>query len=129
MRGNNRGMLKFYRMAIKELSAYCRDIKVIPRPPRPAFVAFSTKSGGPGRSRHVIRVVTDVTDFVNTYSQYSICSIQFAIACSRDATETRQTPDQRQVLPILDLKQNCSEMAVIPYIEKFSLLKYFRKCH
>ena len=27
-------------------------------------------------------------------------SIQLAIACSRDATETRQTPEERQVLPI-----------------------------
>ena len=35
---------------------------LVPRPPRPAFVACSTKSGGrPGRSRHVIRAAIDVT--------------------------------------------------------------------
>ena len=34
---------------------------LVPRPPRPAFVACSTKSGGrPGRTYHVMRATTDV---------------------------------------------------------------------
>ena len=34
---------------------------LVPRPPRPAFVACSTKSGGrPGRIYHVMRAATDV---------------------------------------------------------------------
>ena len=34
---------------------------LVPRPPRPAFVACSTKSGGrPGRIYHVMRAVADV---------------------------------------------------------------------
>ena len=37
-------------------------ISLVPRPPRPAFVACSTKSGGrPGRTYHVMRAATDVT--------------------------------------------------------------------
>ena len=35
---------------------------LVSRPPRPAFVACSTKSGGkPGRIYHVMRAVADVT--------------------------------------------------------------------
>ena len=51
----------------------------------------------PGRVSHVMRAAADVTDSVNTLHTHGI---QLAIACSRDVTETRQTPEERQVLPI-----------------------------
>jgi len=36
-------------------------LSLVPRPPRPAFVACSTKSGGrPGRIYHVMRAAADV---------------------------------------------------------------------
>jgi len=59
---------------------------LIPRPPRPAFVACSTKSGGrPGRIYHVMRATADITfslltsGFVLSPSLFFPC-IQFVLS-------------------------------------------------
>ena len=63
---------------------------LVHRPPRPAFVACSTKSrpvagGRPGRFRHVIRAAADVTDSVTVFNLLS------------PVPETLQRPDKLQM--------------------------------
>ena len=79
----------------------------VPRPPRPAFVASSMKSGG--KTWKILSHDTD-TYVPRLTSQIPLIYIQLAIACSRDQTN----PDERQLLHVrtctyaiyLDLKQN-----------------------
>ena len=67
------------------------DISLVPRPPRPAFVACSTKCGGrPGRIYHVMRAAADImfsllmSGFVLSPSLFSpwiqfVLSVQFVL--------------------------------------------------
>ena len=75
---------------------------IVPRPSSFCHLQCKKLGGGlTGRISHVMRAAADVTDSADTYSQYSTCCYLFQ-RCS----ETIQTPDEKQVLHIYNMKHN-----------------------
>ena len=77
-------------------SQWYHSPSLVPRP-LPQLLSLAVRNRGEGLEGFRTWCVPPLTSRISLIHTHSI---QLAIACSRDATETRQTPEDRQVLPI-----------------------------